>query len=127
MTKEKPPTFTYDNETFFQVQSLLRSKYDSNGALAIIAVVSILEQGEIVDSERMTVSINFDHDSNDHASSHLQPGEFIAKDYAEAEKIFNALGAAGWLEPTGVTFRSGFVECPVCRLTELGLANSREQ
>lgn len=46
----------------------------------------------------------------------LGRNQVFIKDYSENEGMLAALVAAGVVEPTGQTVRSGYVEVPVCEL-----------
>ena len=46
----------------------------------------------------------------------LEPNQVLVKDWSENAGLLAALVAAGVVQPTGETVRSGFVEVPVCEL-----------
>jgi len=47
----------------------------------------------------------------------LQSGEVLVKTWSENQGVLEALQEAGVVVPTGLTYRSGFVEVPKCLVT----------
>lgn len=115
-------TFNYGDETKFEIAGLRLRKYPSNGATALVAIINVRENGEIVEQEQLPISVNLDHTINGFASRELPPDEFYVKSYSEGEKPYEALLAAGIIEPTGKMAQTGYVTLPACRLTLKGRA-----
>jgi len=79
-------------------------RYRDNGRLALI----LLEKET---RDEMTVAtVNM-------PEIFLQSGEILLKNWSENQGILEALQEAGVVEPTGLTYRSGFVEVPKCLVT----------
>ncbi|MDN5697737.1 MAG: hypothetical protein L0G70_07150 [Rubrobacter sp.] len=64
------------------------------------------------DSLVITASINVAG-----VSESLPEDQLVLKTYSEGEGLLEALGEAGVVEDTGERVASGFVECPIVRLT----------
>lgn len=89
-------------------------RYGQNDARAVFAEIE-WEDGDVENT--VPVSVNLNDASNGFASTKLPPDEFYAKSYSEGEIIHNALVNAGWVEPSGLVARTGFVQVPRCRLS----------
>lgn len=106
------PIVQFDDQKA-EIQQLKVLHYQSNNAMAVIAVM-FWDDGM---RENVKVSINLNHDQ--HVKSHELPeGSFVAKSYFEGYPVFSALIEAGWIEETGRTVQTGYVDAPVCRITD---------
>ena len=80
------------------------NRYRDSGRLALI----LLEKEA---REEMTVAtVNM-------PEIFLQSEEVLLKTWSENEGVLEALQEAGVVEPTGLTYRSGYVEVPKCLVT----------
>jgi len=55
----------------------------------------------------------------------LGEGEFFVKNYSEGKPFADVLIEAGWLVPTGVIGRQGFIACPACRIGKAAIILER--